>query len=327
MTIGIAASGPGAARAILDALAKAELVAGGAIGGFVSLACLHPGGIARRDTQRGGARAILADDLPPDIVGSGLAVLMSSGPDRPAPLSQFTPAEAGTGLVTGHRFPNTPGPDGLSLAETVLDRMRHMPPDAAADTVAADHPAADAGFLCIDLKGRIGMANTAYVAGFPGLGRAIRGTGDARVAVLCNGISPSASLADLVADLALDAMTPRRTAGAVTLAHGLPVRGGDRAELRVDATMSPVELILPGFRNTLEWNGGYGPAALLTCGGRIIGRLADEPYLTGRENRVEGYDGKATLTVAYVTPDAAGSPARTLAPDRSRRATGDTSQA
>ncbi len=40
------------------------------------------------------------------------AALMSSGPNRPSPLAQFTPGDARVGLVTGHRLPNTVGAGG-----------------------------------------------------------------------------------------------------------------------------------------------------------------------------------------------------------------------
>ena len=178
MTIGIAASGPGAGRAILDALSAAEGVGTGAIGGFLSFACLTDTGLWRCGRQRGGARGFLNEGLPDKIGAAPLAVLMSSGPDRPEPLSQFTPGADGVGLVTGHRFPNAPDRDGIALGAAALALMRQgADPQAAASAVAWANPDADAGLICLDLAGRIGQANTAYVAGFPGLGVADRSLG------------------------------------------------------------------------------------------------------------------------------------------------------
>ena len=85
MTIGIAASGPHAAKAIIAALAAVEAIGTGAIGGFVSLAAISGGVLHRAQTQTGGGRALFEGPTPPHFLEANLAVLMSSGPNRPAP--------------------------------------------------------------------------------------------------------------------------------------------------------------------------------------------------------------------------------------------------
>lgn len=302
MTIGVAASGPGAARAILTALAAAEGVATGAIGGFLSFACIGAEGLWRCGRQRNGARGLLEEGLPAGIGEAPLAVLMSSGPDRPLPLSQFTPGAGAVGLVTGHRFPNAPGRDGIGLGQSALEKMRRgAAPEAAAAAVALENPSADAGLICLGIDGRIGLANTAYVAGFPGLGQAQRSIGPLSVGVLCNAIFPASALAALVAELALGAMQPVPDYGEVLISAGLLVRYGARADLIVSETMVPLELNLPApWEPQGVWCGGYGPEAKLTTqNGQVLGRLVDEPFLTCRGNRLEGIDGKDRLAVRW----------------------------
>lgn len=163
-----------------------------------------------------------------------------------------------------------------------LDQMRDARGQAAASAVALANPTADAGLICLDLAGRIGQANTAYVAGFPGLGAADRSLGGVRVTALCNAITPAASLAELIVNLALAAMQSPPDFGLIRLSAGLPVRWGLMAELIVNADMEPVELQLPASgRQEGAWCGGSGPRARLTRAGRILGRLIDELFLTG----------------------------------------------
>ncbi len=301
MTIGIAASGPGAGRAILVALSRAEAVGTGAIGGFVSFACIGPQGLWRCGIQQGGARALLERGLPATALGACRAVLMSSGPSRPEPLSQFTPGDATAGLVTGHRFPNLSGTGGISPAEAALAEMRAgRSPDEAVRTVTAARPDADAGLVCLGADGRIGLANTAHVAAFPGLGQALREEQGARAGILCNGISHGALLAELIAELTLAEMTPSAVTGEVTLVAGLAIAAGPVSALRVDTEMRPQELILSAsVPRDGHWYAGYGPQASLLQDGRIVGVLLDEPFLAGCRNRVESFDGRTSLSVRY----------------------------
>src|SRR3546814_1977272 len=80
----------------------------------------------RSDTQRGGTATLVGakGTPPPAFASARLVALISSGPDRPEPLMQFTPADAAVGMVTGHRLPNTPGVDGRPLNLAVLARLQ-----------------------------------------------------------------------------------------------------------------------------------------------------------------------------------------------------------
>jgi hypothetical protein len=274
----------------------------GAIGGFVSVAAIGEGVLHRCESQRDGARGLLEEGLPGSLAAASLSVLMSSGPDRPEPLSQFTPGDAKVGLVTGHRFPNMPGAGGLGLAVSALQRMREgKTPGEAAEEIAEANPTADAGLICMDLNGRIGVANTQYVAGFPGLGRAVRSVGQARVAVLCNAITPAGPIADLVADLAIASMQPPPDFGEVSLSTGVPVLWGRKPEVIVNDALEPLEVHLPGPQPPAGlWSGGYGPAAPLTSAGRVLGYMIDEPFLTGRANKIENIDGRSRKPVRFL---------------------------
>ena len=90
MTIGIAAHGPNAGLAVVRALAAVEAIGRGAIGGFVSLVAIGVDGrIERAVIQRGGSATLFgaAGHVPSSIATSRVVGLMSSGPDRPEPLS------------------------------------------------------------------------------------------------------------------------------------------------------------------------------------------------------------------------------------------------
>ena len=97
MTIGIAAYGPNAGQAIIDALRAAEVVGHGAISGFVSMVVIgEDGELHRIETQRGGTQGLLkGGEMPTHFMRARHAALMSSGPDRPSPLAQFTPGMRG----------------------------------------------------------------------------------------------------------------------------------------------------------------------------------------------------------------------------------------
>ena len=116
MTIGIGAIGPNAGLAVFKGLQAAERVGTGSIGGFAVFAAISEDGpLFMSETQRGGTATLFTAGetsgvLPPsEIAAAPYAAVMSSGPDRPAPLSQFLAADPAIGLVTGHRLPNARG--------------------------------------------------------------------------------------------------------------------------------------------------------------------------------------------------------------------------
>jgi hypothetical protein len=160
-----------AGLATFKALQAVERVGRGAIGGFASFVAITADGeLLRSETQRGGTATLFTAGeticaLPPPVFAEApWAAVMSSGPDRPEPLSQFTPGQAGVGLVSGHRLPNMPGAEGLPINRAVLDRMAHgQPAPDAAHAVLAANPEADAGIIALDHAGRIYAGNTRIV--------------------------------------------------------------------------------------------------------------------------------------------------------------------
>lgn len=303
MTIGIAAAGPGAAGAILDALARVEAVAEGAIGGFVSMAVMTDDGtVQRAEIQRGGARALLARPPPATLLDAPLAVLMSSGPDRPAPLSQFTPARAGVGLVTGRRFPNALGVGGRPLALEALDLMADgCAPTDAAHRVAERNPQADAGLVLLSMDGRIGMANTRLVRRHADLGQAVARWKDRAVAVMHNSIAPHDVLAPLTVELVERRLGQGHSAKAVLqIAAGLPVRPASaRSCVEVAAGRATALDIATVYNGDPSWSAGLGPDAEIFEEGRLIGHAAADPFLVIHDGRLVTVDGQAATALTY----------------------------
>lgn len=231
MTIGIGATGPNAGLAVFRALAAAEAVGSGAIGGFaVFVALTADGRILRAETQRGGTATLFTEGEttgtapPPVIAAAPFAALMSSGPDRPAPLSQFLAASE-AGLVTGHRLPNTSGPDGRPVNEAVLAAMTGgMSAEQALARVLDGDAEVDAGMIALGPGRGLAARNSRLVAARPDLGIAHLAAGKAAVAVLHNAIHPSAELAPLVAAVAFEVLAPPHVvAGHAIVRAGTPI--------------------------------------------------------------------------------------------------------
>lgn len=304
MTIGIAVAGTGAGFTVLDTLARLECMTDGAIGGFVSLATMGSDGCVRRaDVQRGGARSLLRSALDPAILAAERAVVMSSGPDRPAPLSQFTPARHGVGLATGHRFPNSLGADGRPLAEAALDLVADgVEPDRACAEVMARNPRADAGLIVLDVAGRIGMANSALVSTYGDAGQARNiGKGHA-VAVLHNAIEPSGPLAALVAEMAMARLRPKSEAvGAVELRAGVPIVTSEAASaVIINADRTVTLRLATAYHGDRLWSAGLGPAAPVIEDGRTIGHALEDPFLLIKDGKVLSANGKTSIALPFV---------------------------
>ncbi|WP_046868073.1 DUF6963 family protein [Microvirga massiliensis] len=304
MTIGIAAFGPNAGQAVFDALRTAELVGHGAIGGFVSLVVIgEDGKLHRGETQRGGTRGLFEGDaVPAHIARARYAALMSSGPDRPSPLSQFTPADARIGLVTGHRLPNTVGAAGIALNEEVLGLMgQGMTPAEAVERVVRENPTSDAGIIALSLDGEVFAEDTAYVARFPDRGQAVLGSVDqgAVVAVLHNAIRPYRSLAALVAETALDRMDPPDAADdTLRLSAGLPIRKGPVNAIQIDETHAVTSLTVSDPKYLAgSWSMGLGPMVPILMDDKVVAHALYEPYLVIASGCLASIDGADALQI------------------------------
>ena len=306
MTIGIAAHGPNAGLAVVRALAAVEAVGRGAIGGFVSLVALTADGkVLRAATQEGGSGALLrngARGIPGAIGAATTAGLMSSGPDRPEPLSQFTPADAGVGLVTGHRMPNTIGVNGLNLNDEVLALMREgLGPEEAVGRVVAANPEVDAGIIALAPDGRLHAANTQHVARRGDAGQALRGSPEdgAVVAVLHNAIHPHRPLALLAAEVAMDVMQPEdRPDGWITFRQGVRLAPGpaNAVDVGADGAVETIIVENPKFLDG-RWSLGIGYETRVMRGAKPVAVVLYEPYMVVEAGQLCTIDGQTSLSV------------------------------
>jgi hypothetical protein len=306
VTIGIAAFGPNAGRAVLKALRAVEAVGRGAIGGFVSFVAIDASGrVERLQTQRGGGAMLLslgARSLPTRIGEAPIAGLMSSGPERPEPLSQFTPADGKAGLVTGHRMPNAIGVNGISLNGEVLERMRRgdRPAEAVSQVIGAN-PDADAGIIALSIDGFIHAADAPGVARRGDVGRAMLGSAaeGAAVAVLHNAIRPHRPIAALVAEVAMDVMRPSdRPDGWITFREGTRTVSGAANSVAVgaDGVVESIVVENPKFLAG-RWDFGIGYETPVVGGAGLVATMLYEPYMVLKDGRLATIDGRSELTV------------------------------
>jgi len=293
MTIGIAVSGPRAGLAAYRALRAVECLGRGAIGGFVSFVAITGDRLATAECQRGGALALFGGGEPPqEIADARLAGLMSSGPDRPEPLIQFTPADPHVGILTGHRLPNMPPPDGgapPNLAALKRLSAGSDPVTAVRETLAAA-PDADAGLIAMDIHGVIALGNSDLVARRDDLGQAL--VSDAatalRIGLLHNSIFPVAGLAAAAVAAAIDAVAPADRAEVNGPVVGVPLRPGSDRAMHVDANGLTLSFSYP--EDTIVGPDWEGSAVLrgdpVKCDGRVIGRVVREVYCITRNQVV-----------------------------------------
>lgn len=190
MTLGIAAHGPQAGAAVRQAVLAAELMGRGEVGGFTVFAVMDARGqVQHAWAQHGGITAVT---IPPAWLAATHAAVITSGPDRPEPLTQFLPGRDGIGLVTGHRLPNRPSSISHEpLNERVLSLLATgLHPQAAVDQVLAAHPEADAGLIAINAQGHIGCANSARVQRRTDMGAGCWSDAQAGFAFIHNAIAP-----------------------------------------------------------------------------------------------------------------------------------------
>jgi len=317
MTIAIGASGNNAGIAIFKGLQAAEAVAEGAIGGFAVFVVLtQDREIVRFETQRGGARTLFTEGEqtgvePPDVVrGAIAAALISSGPDRPHPLSQFLAADAQAGLVTGHRVPQGPSVAGVPLNVDVLNQLRAGRSAAeATKAVLSQNPHADVGFITIDLNGNLVAQNSEKVKTRPDLGFAehyYSATPDiiATVAVLHNAIEPHNSLAPLVADIALRQMLIEKPiAGWITVPAGIPLQYGEVDAVEVDdkGMAQCIFTTDPTFLQGERSGVAIYLHSLVKQNGRILGKTLFEPICTVQAGVLASLNGKAQMQISYAS--------------------------
>lgn len=124
---------------------------------------------------------------------SPLVGLISSGPNRPEPLSDSVAAEPAVGIVTGHRMPNTGTAEGPLVNSLVIRPIREgADPKSAIDEVIVRRPEMDAGFVAVSIDGNVGLGNTPALLSLGGCGSGVlcAGAGGQRVATTHNSVQP-----------------------------------------------------------------------------------------------------------------------------------------
>lgn len=311
MTIGIVCAGPMAGLAAVRALAAVERVATGAIGGFAAFAAIDAdGAVHEAATQRGGSRTLfIAGEMtgvapPAAVAAAPLAGLISSGPERPVPLSQFLAVDGAAGLVSGHRLPNAPGADGRAHNRAALEALRAgaEPAEAVARVLEAN-PEADVGLIAADRAGRVHAANAARVARRPDLGMARREDPEAgiAVAVLHNAIGPGPVVAGLAAEIALAVMAPARPDAAFTVAAGTPVAEGSPARIEIDGGDRALRIVTtdPALLAPRANGAAIYLGAEVRRGAMVLGHVAEEPICLVEDGRLVSMSGQTALSVGY----------------------------
>ena len=309
-TIGIGALGPKAGLAVFEGLRAAERVARGSIGGFAMFAAIGPEGeLWPAETQRGGTATLFTEGEktgvppPPHVAAATCAAVMSSGPDRPDPLSQFIAADPLVGLVTGHRLPNTIGNSGNAVNHAVLALMAAgANAEVALADVLDDHPDVDAGMIALGPERGIAARNSFLVSQRPDLGAARRETPQGAVEVLHNAITPRESLAQLVAEIVADIMEASpQPLGEIIVRAGTPVRHADRHRVIVDENLEAVQIetidprIAEGRHNCAAIY--FGAAVVLN--GEGIGTTAVEPNVVIEDGVVKRLSGQSAFRVPF----------------------------
>jgi len=295
MTIGIVMKGPDAGRAMFASLQTVEKVGRGAIGGFVCFVAVdNAGKIHTHTTQRGGTRTLFTCGEvtgidPPNVIASApLVALISSGPDRPEPLSQFLTVRPGIGLVTGHRIPNTRDlKTGRPLNVRILDDMEAgLSVDEACTGAVDDNPNADAGFVVMDWNGRVHVANTSFVRQRPDVGSAVVERSGVTLGVLHNSIYPVNIIAPLVTEVAFDTLFPQDKVDArVKISSDCRYIGGtaDRAFMNEQCEVVVIERV-----GELDFAGPAVPFGTpILRHQEIKGRCIDSPFVVVKGGEIE----------------------------------------
>lgn len=297
MTIGIAARGADAGRAILSGLAAVEAVGTGEIRGFGVFRAIAPdGSLIDAETQDGGGASLRESlerrGLLARAEAATVAALISSGPNRPEPLVQFLAGSA-AGLVTGHRRPDLAGDEGVAMNRAALARLESGDsPEAAVAAITTANPEIDAGLIAVTAGG-LALAETARVRRRTdrGSARLVIRNGAAGVAVLHNAIQPFEGLAALAAGaarLVLEAALPPLPSFALSVGMALDLGTADGVWLDADGAPVRIASANPALASFQGWTSA--PVYLGTPvhrDGPRVGVTVDEAYCRLDRGRIE----------------------------------------
>lgn len=305
MTIGIAAVGPGAGRAIIRGLEVAETIGEGALGGFVSFVSVDPHAEVRQHgVQQQGALAIRHRvETDSACLRANRAALMSSGPDRPEPLSQFTLASPEGCLVTGHRFPNASRNGHPPLNDQLLARLnKGESARAAVQSILSENPMADAGLVAVDREGGVYSGNCARVAERRDLGASTLVEGELSVTVIHNAIWPVKGIADIIVQSVMREMQRPIECRTVSVSAGTPVTLGleDAVVLSPDgASVASIQTRDSALISAPSDGAAIYSDAMVYHANRAVGRVITEPYTQVAGGLVRSLDGQPILAIRY----------------------------
>jgi hypothetical protein len=244
-------------------------------------------------------------DPPSHIAKAPFAAIISSGPDRPEPLSQFVAAETGVGLVTGHRFPNEPGENGIPLNSEILSRMKYgLTAQQAAEVVMDANPEADAGVIAIDSQGQVFSRNSDRVARrFDiGSGQAKDPASGAGVEVIYNSIHPLSAVGTLVVEIAMEIMVPtHRSDNWITVTKDTPLELGEIDTVIVDKELVARKIITTDahiLKGRHSCAAIYLNAAVMQ-GEQELGHILMEPYTVVDKGKIVSLNGQESLSVGF----------------------------
>jgi hypothetical protein len=313
MTIGIGAHGPNAGKAVFEGLRTAEKIGKGAIGGFAVYAALgEEGQLIRFQTQRGGSKTLIISgedtglDPPEEVSTAKSAALISSGPDRPEPLTQFVGADPKGGIVTGHRIPNALSVEGVPLNEQALKQLiGGSTAQEAIDTVINANLEIDAGLIAIDLQGRVYSRNSNRVSRRPDLGHARLEDprNGAVVEVLHNAIRPFPILASVVAAVALEEMVGMpKPSGWVTVNAGTPFILGEENAVLCDHNLIATKLLTT---DPVLVSGRHICVAIyihsaVYSDGKYLGKTMFEPISVVEDGRLIEMSGQKKVKMSFM---------------------------
>jgi hypothetical protein len=313
MTIAIAAAGSNAGRAVFEGLKAAEKVGTQSIGGFVAFAALtKKGTLERAETQRGGSSTLFVDGErngvePPRLVGEAVAAgLISSGPDRPTPLSQFVTAAAGIGLVTGHRLPTALGVNGKPMNMEALELLQAgQSAQEAVDAVVGQNPTSDCGLIAIDSAGRVYGRSSARVTAHPDAHQAEGSLdhGPGKVIALQNAIQPNRIVAEVAVAVALHVMRgPIIPDEWIAVASGLPISVGSESAVHCDADLNAQFVVTTD--PTIVAGEQAAAAVYLNSAvfrdGKLIGYTVGELLCFLRDGKIVSFSGQERSRIGFV---------------------------
>jgi hypothetical protein len=234
------------------------------------------------------------------------AALISSGPDRPMPLSQFVPADIAGGLVTGHRLPTALSINGKPMNREALEHLlAGRAAKEAVDLVVGENPASDCGLIAVDPSGQVYGRSSVRVLGRPDVHQAEMSLDKpmAKVIAFQNAIQPYKIVAEVAVSVAHHIMRgPIVAEEWITVETGLPVRLGKESAIHCDANLKAqfVETVdLSILKGEQAASAIYLNSAVFRDG-KPVGRTIGELLCFVKDSKVISFSGQESTRLGFV---------------------------